>query len=855
MGAATLWFGAELRARWRAMLGLALLVGVVAGACLAAAAGARRTDSAYPRFLAKYGAFHTEVSTGGNPQTDQIFDEIAHLPQVVATSRSSLFLGTVTARRHTVSFPDVLLVAPHEAEGFDADGVKVVRGRLADPDAVDEAVAGYAFAERLGLSPGDTITVSVASPGGESGAPGTSEPETEQLRLVGAVAAVGGFETLTGRGFPNVVGLTPAFFRAHRLAANTDEDTMAVALRHGDADLPAFADEIRRREIPISAPPQPASVYTSDVQAVNRVPVVTLWAAAGLLALAVVAISGQALARETLARGDDFPTLRALGMSRAALTGVSMAKGVLVAAAGAAVAVGVAVLASPLMPLGLARIAEPDPGFATDWLVLGIGAAASLLLISAVSVLPAHRAARRADATGLGGSDVRPAALAGVLARAGLPTSMTSGVRLATGASRPGEPVPVRTAFVGTSFSIAAVTAALVFASSLGHLVEEPRLFGYSWDAAVIAQPGRLDDVADALPRDLVEDSWKGTVFASVHVEDLLLQALASEGPPPSIIKGRSPEAPDEIALDPKTLDRLDKGLGDTVSVAGTPGVGDQASAPSSRRMRIVGSFAVPRLPFQSDENPGQGAAFTPDGLASIAGSGDFDALQITVPARRRPDRRRPEVEGGDRPGGVRRDLRATCRRGARRRADLGCALVPGGRPRGSRDRHARTHLARDDTTPPKGSCSPEDARLRRPAGSSNRRVARSHHRRARAHARAAPRDRGRSVGMATRSRSTWRSSPSRSRLRSARCSSPSPSSRSPRSSPPEPPRSPHASGPRPSSGRNEMTVGAGTSPLPPLSLRGAGADRRLRSDVRRAQQLSPNAHDDTDWEKCRWAA
>ena len=50
------------------------------------------------------------------------------------------------------------------------------------------------------------------------------------------------------------------------------------------------------------------------------------------------------------------------------------------AAGGAAVAVGVAVLASPLMPLGLARIAEPDPGFATDWLVLGVGAAPSFLL-------------------------------------------------------------------------------------------------------------------------------------------------------------------------------------------------------------------------------------------------------------------------------------------------------------------------------------------------------------------------------------------------------------------------------------------------------------------------------------------
>src|SRR5438034_3227846 len=144
----------ELRARWRALLGLALLVGVVSGAAIAAAAGARRTDSAYPRFLEKYGTSQVSVSTAGDPHTDQIFDEIAHLPQVVATSRSSLFSGTLTARGRTVSFPDVLLVAMHQAEGLDADEVKVVRGRVADPEAVDEAVAGYAFAERLGLSPG-----------------------------------------------------------------------------------------------------------------------------------------------------------------------------------------------------------------------------------------------------------------------------------------------------------------------------------------------------------------------------------------------------------------------------------------------------------------------------------------------------------------------------------------------------------------------------------------------------------------------------------------------------------------------------------------------------------------------------
>ena len=41
----------EIRARWRGWALLALLVAVSGGAVLAAAAGALRTSSAYPRFL------------------------------------------------------------------------------------------------------------------------------------------------------------------------------------------------------------------------------------------------------------------------------------------------------------------------------------------------------------------------------------------------------------------------------------------------------------------------------------------------------------------------------------------------------------------------------------------------------------------------------------------------------------------------------------------------------------------------------------------------------------------------------------------------------------------------------------
>ena len=55
MGALRLLFAAELRRRWRSWLILVVLVALVAGLVLAAAAAGRRTAAAFPRFVASYG--------------------------------------------------------------------------------------------------------------------------------------------------------------------------------------------------------------------------------------------------------------------------------------------------------------------------------------------------------------------------------------------------------------------------------------------------------------------------------------------------------------------------------------------------------------------------------------------------------------------------------------------------------------------------------------------------------------------------------------------------------------------------------------------------------------------------------
>ena len=55
MGAVRMLFGTELRRRWRSWLILVVLIAVVAGLVLAAAAAGRRTATAFPRFVTSHG--------------------------------------------------------------------------------------------------------------------------------------------------------------------------------------------------------------------------------------------------------------------------------------------------------------------------------------------------------------------------------------------------------------------------------------------------------------------------------------------------------------------------------------------------------------------------------------------------------------------------------------------------------------------------------------------------------------------------------------------------------------------------------------------------------------------------------
>jgi ABC-type lipoprotein release transport system permease subunit len=81
---ATVWLElrADLRQRWRALLSLALLLGLIGGVVLTAAAGARRTDTAYPRLLSWANATQVDLLPAANGFPADYYAALAKLPQV-----------------------------------------------------------------------------------------------------------------------------------------------------------------------------------------------------------------------------------------------------------------------------------------------------------------------------------------------------------------------------------------------------------------------------------------------------------------------------------------------------------------------------------------------------------------------------------------------------------------------------------------------------------------------------------------------------------------------------------------------------------------------------------------------------
>jgi hypothetical protein len=613
VGAVWMRLRSELRTRWRSWLGLALLIGLGGGAAVAAAAGARRTETAYPRFVQAHQGY--DLVTGGFPEridAERALTRMAAMPEVLESARVDVVAyAAILPSGRRVSIPELAAIADVSGRlGYRLNRFKVLSGRLADRDAPGEAMVDFPVADQQDLRVGSTVRFLL-------GDPEATPPKLAAVRIVGIVASAGQFPAVGASSSLGTVYVTPAFVRSHRITPSPVDASLLIRLRHGAADRDAFLRRLAAAGLGTVDIPMVEQVQTAGVQRSIRLESQALWTLSALVALAALAILGQLLARQLYLESAELPTLRALGMSRVQLAALGMLRAGGIGLVAACSVVPVAVLLSPLTPIGLARIAEPDIGFAADPVALVVGAMAVLLLTVLVGAVSAWSAARTAT-TGAGSLQAeaqRPAALASLVGRAWRAPSAVVGVRMALEPGRGRTAVPVRSAIFGATLGVAALTASLLFATSLHHLLVTPRLSGYTWDVFVDVG-ARHDRAAAALRADPKVAGFTRGGFANVRIAGDSLMALNMDGSGPVrpvITEGSAPAADDEIALGASTMRAAHATIGGTVEV-----VLDQAEGtPEPVRMRVVGTVIVPPNPFAATRL-GDGAAVTVPGLLRI---------------------------------------------------------------------------------------------------------------------------------------------------------------------------------------------------------------------------------------------
>lgn len=163
-------FRSSFGRRWGGYLTIVVLIGLVGGLSLAAVAGARRTQSSFPRFFRSTNpsdliVLHNDSGNDSN-STDATFRRvIARLPHVKhvesATGISEQILGPdgfpAQDAAHRLFNSSVSIFGDFDGELFDQDRPTVIEGRRADPRRADEMVMSAGAAAVLHLHVGDVI--------------------------------------------------------------------------------------------------------------------------------------------------------------------------------------------------------------------------------------------------------------------------------------------------------------------------------------------------------------------------------------------------------------------------------------------------------------------------------------------------------------------------------------------------------------------------------------------------------------------------------------------------------------------------------------------------------------------------
>jgi len=602
VGAVRLLFRTELRRRWRSWLLLVVLIAVVAGLVLAAAAAGRRTATAFPRFVASHGydvyiynqkpvpglsrlPGVSSVTTIGNPASGQ--PSCACTTQAINPSNFYINELSPMALRRVV---------------------KLVAGQMPAESSPYDVLASFTLKQDYGVHIGSVIRVPLYAssqlPAIASGANVSPSGPTVALHVVGIGAAEMEFPSGTTPEYD--LFTTPAFASAiNRRVPHAS--VYLVRLRHGTTSLPRFAAAAGPLHLVyVSNQANAAAAVAASIhpQAVGW------WVLAVLAALVGLAVIGQALGRQSIVESEEYPSLVALGLPRRQLVMLGTARNLTVALVGAAGAVIVAFALSPLTPVGEARLAEPSTGLAFDPLVLLLGGLTTVVVVLLLGIWPAVRASRvRVDDRAL---EVHPSSLVAKVVATGAPPSAVIGVRHALERGRGTASVPVGTALFGSALAVMALCATVVFAASLTHLTTTPALYGSDYQIGFSNSnggPGNPTSWVSGLEHDhsITAIMLAASDEVSINGHDVLAVAgKAVRGPMLlSTVDGRLPIGDHDMTLGVTTLHQVGAHVGSVLGVTVQLPTGGSRTVP----FRVVGTASFP-----SDAGGGglgTGSAFT----------------------------------------------------------------------------------------------------------------------------------------------------------------------------------------------------------------------------------------------------
>jgi putative ABC transport system permease protein len=605
--------GSELRRRWRSMVVLGLLAGLVGSVVAGASAVAMRTATAYDRLVA---ATHLDDARVIVFSDDIDVDRIARFPGVTESWQSQQVIGQLLGRE--VAYLSVSSGPPRPDTLFSP---VVLEGRAPRDDRADEVLVPSVLAREVGLHVGDRLPMKLLTPQEVTQFDtGFGEPDGPRLdlRVVG-IARVA--RTWVGGGVGPVIG-TPALQKEYP-DSQLGRDIM-VRLADGPAGVPAFDRRVRRlgeraasgdvgQEFGTLQASYPTSETDPEVTAATSTLVggqlvfIVLAVLGGLLAI------GQGLSRHHAAGAGEQQIEAALGLTRGERVLARVGPGLLGAAVAAGVTVVGTLLAGLVEPLGPLQEYEPEPGWLPEPLVVVLG---GLLVAVAFLLLTALTAARVVRRGTVGAGVARPTlGLTWLGRRAPAMAGLTFALRGRGSAARGS--VPVRATLAVAVLGTCGVVAVATFAQSLDRLSSTPARYGWVADFAVVdSKPFDLQDLA-ADPR---VESLLDTSAVPVHVDGRRMEGISLrplKGPVPlTLLGGRLPETDDEVALGSRQAQRLGATTGSTVSLTTYDGDGE----PSRRTLRVVGLVVTPPV----SDGLGSGAFLTARTAAAAGRSAPF---------------------------------------------------------------------------------------------------------------------------------------------------------------------------------------------------------------------------------------